>query len=109
MAARQPDDVDLPGVPEPMAELPAQPEADEDPDDEITSASPPRRDGGDEAPFTKTYVAIDGVAPEELTESQKDVIQRELADLCITRFGLPITGVRIANEGNRGLIELNVD
>lgn len=61
----------------------------------------------DESPFEKTYVAIDGVKPEDFTEAEKERLTVSLIQMMLTDFGKPITDVRVIDEGTN-VIEVEV-
>lgn len=51
----------------------------------------------DESPFTKTYIAIDGIERSEMADEDADKLEREIATLML-RGGYPITGVRVIDQ-----------
>jgi hypothetical protein len=86
--------MDLPGVPDMM---------EQDDETEVQSS------GGeqfpeDEDPYEKTYIAIDGLDPEDLTDEQIDAIEKSIADTFLLEFQFPITGVRVV-AGDSYVIE----
>jgi hypothetical protein len=81
--------LDLPGVP-------AVDESGESDDGSHSAEESPRDpEDGDESPFTKTYVAIDGVEYDDFTEEQRREIEQTLKELTIFEQDKQTTGVRV--------------
>jgi hypothetical protein len=67
-------------------------------EEEIEARSEPEdEEPDDDAPFAKTYIALDGVTVDDFTEGDKETLKKELANLLLTN-GYPLEGVRILSE-----------
>jgi hypothetical protein len=66
----------------------------EDDDESVATGGSPPTDP-DEAPYTKTYVAIDGIDAESLSQEQIDALTTEIADAVLLQCNLPASGVRV--------------
>jgi hypothetical protein len=62
----------------------------------------------DESPYKKVYLAIDGIEANDLSESEKDSLERHVIEFLLTDLGKPITGVRVVEDGE-GVIEFDTD
>jgi hypothetical protein len=84
--------LDLPGVP---AEI----ESDESDDGSHSAEESPRGpEDGDDSPYTKTYVAIDGVEYDDFSEEEREEIERKLKELTIFEQDKQTTGVRVLGD-----------
>lgn len=94
--------LDLPGIPDMMEQ--------ENPqfNDEQEAAAESTDDGEfpeDESRYEKTYVAIDGLDCESLTDEQVDALEKEITNLLLLDFEFPITGVRVIDGEESYVIE----
>jgi hypothetical protein len=60
-------------------------------------SEPEQEEPDDDAPFAKTYIALDGITVDDFTEGDKETLKKELANLLLTN-GYPLEGVRILSE-----------
>lgn len=84
--------LDLPGLPDVIESTTS--------DDGSHSAEESPRDpeDGDTEPFTKTYVAIDGVEYSDFSDAERQEIERTLKELTIFEQDKQTTDVRVLGE-----------
>lgn len=72
-----------------------------DPDASLPEDMPPA-DGGEEPPDESieevTYVAIEGVKPEDFDETEAERLEVSIINTLLTQLGKPITDVRVIGE-----------
>lgn len=73
------------------------PEANEELAAEATNADPP--EAGDPYEFNGFHIAIEGVDIDDLEQGVLEGIQNDVAVMLLTRYELPVTDVRIPNDG----------
>jgi hypothetical protein len=69
-------------------------------DDEVAEAMPDDPFPNDEDKFEKTYIAIDGIDVEDLSDAQIDAIEKEVTDSLLLSLGLPVSDVRVVSGDN---------
>lgn len=74
-----------------------------EPNDSYEPITSPKGDGpeppkDDEWPYTKSYIAIDGLSPDEISDEQAEDIRYHLLELLIHEMGLPVGNVRVVRD-----------
>lgn len=64
-------------------------------------------ENNDESPFEKTYVAIDGVLADDLSTQEKEKMEKEIIDLMILDLQVPITDVRVIDDPDTAVMEVD--
>lgn len=59
----------------------------------------------DDSPYTKTYIAIDGLDPNEITKREENSIEGRLLSLIMGTLGKAIDGVRVIRPEDAHVIE----
>lgn len=67
--------------------------------------------GGDPEPddsVETTYVAIEGVSASELTDTDKERIEKRVVEVMLQEIGAPISDVRVVNE-DTAVVEAEIE
>jgi hypothetical protein len=63
--------------------------------------------GGSRDSDSHTYVAIDGIESDDLSDDEVDTLEKVVANVMMLDLDKPITGVRVIRNG-RGAVEFNI-
>lgn len=62
----------------------------------------------DSSPFRKTYIALDGVKPEEIPDADMESLEQKVLQVALQELEIPVEDVRVVSSENT-VIEMNTN